>query len=446
MPTDATALAIRQSTKWSGLEFATVLVVQIATMRMVLADLGAASLGLWSLLISTIQVARLLDPNAAAGSARLLALAAEARDKARIEAVLSAVFVSTVPFYLALIGLAYGPLWYGIPHLVSPASVVAARQLLPFAAASLLLQMVTGGYSASLLGLGFGAWKSRFAVSGILLQLVSTWLLIGAWGIRGVGLAQTANYGLALLCSILFLRWRVRLSWAALSGCRRGALRELVGLGARMQLTSIGWTAYEMSVRICMTRWGGLEQTGLFEAAYKMATQTRVLAAYLIQPQIAVLTGATRDSRRFLAVHARLFARYSALGFAGAVALMLASPLLAWFVLGAMSLRFEGYLLAVGIASAAHVTAMPAELAGVAIGKLRCNVASTALTLCVMLAFGNLLGHGLGGPGVALAVVLASLAGALAAILCNGLALGLPWCPNWRQDVRFGDLLAGRQP
>jgi len=211
-----------------------------------------------------------------------------------------------------------------------------------------------------------------------------------------------------------------------------------------IQASSVAWGAFETSIRFIMSRFGGIEQVGTYEIAYKISSQARVLAFYVSQsltPMFASL-GAS-DRQKLLAFYRQVYARYALFAASAAIAIIAFSPLTSLIMLGRINGVFLLFSMLTALGTMAHIVAAPSELTAVSMGLLRYNIAGTLTALFAMSLFGPLLGYFFHGAGVAAAVLLAALIAVSIPLFFNNGALNLPRLPSFRRDLDLAGLIEG---
>lgn len=439
--------SVRKSAIWSIFEFGTNVFIQFFVMKYIVSRLGVSALGIWSVLIASVQLAKLFDPGAAAGSARFLSLAQADGDIDQVQKILGSTFFTTAGLYLGISASLYWPIKHLLELVMHGDALDQGRNLLIYAVGSYVFQVCSNVYSSALVALHLGYWKSRIVIAGAVLQLVLSLTLIGSLGLAGLAIAQICNYVLVALASLLGLKYGVGVRILELYRWDTPTFRRVTSFGVGVQLISILSAAFEMSIRFIMSRFGGIEQVGYYEIAYKIATQTKILAFYVAQPLSATLTALTKQTKSELRQFYRLmYSRFSLYAVLASLAIVVCSPLTSLIMLGSIQPRFLGFSLLTAIGSASLIVAIPPEITAVASGKLRQNMTSTVSALVILAVLGVVLGSTVGAVGVALAVMIGSVVSAILAITLNSRALDLPLMPRWRRDLRLTELLRSGRP
>lgn len=432
---------LKRNTVWSLIEFLATVLIQFFLIRFITQKLGIGALGIWAILLSAAQMARVLDIGASAGTSRFLSQAFSRADFALARKVLGVMFYTTAPFYLLLAAILYPLLESGLTFVVPPEALDQSRQLLPFALASYVGQVISGTYMTALTGIHLGSVKSKIAIFGAVLQALLSILLIERHGLAGIALAQILNYAIATIISLIIIKKNLRAGLIDLFHWDKSVFKDVIKFGFGVQYSSILWSAFEAAIRFIMSRFGGLDQVGRFEIAYKIASQARVLAFYVGQPLYPALIAAGTESGTALRnLYRTANARYSFFAVLAATALIILSPVMSLIMLNRVDPIFLLFSGLAAISATAHIAAIPSELAAMAQGLLRYNITGTSAAFASIILWGITLGTAFGATGVAIAVALSSVAGAAIPMLYNGRKLELPRKPHWREDLQLAPL------
>ena len=423
-------------------EFAINLFAQFFVMRVVVHQLGISALGIWSLLMSAAQMAKLLDPGASAGAGRFLSLAEVESNVTDIEKILASIFYATFPLYLGLSVVIYLPLKELLGFVMHGDALILGKGLLVFAIGSYIFQTFANIYSSALISLHLGSFKSKICIVGSFLQAGLGLALVGKYGLYGLAVAQILSYLFIAVFSLAALKVAIGISLGRLLITDWRTLRRITSFGLRIQLASMAWTGFEMSIRFSMSHFGGLGQMGYYEIASKFSSQARILASYICQPLAPALVAFNAKGKNELKeFYRRVYARIGFFAFFSAAAIIVLSPLTGLVMLGTINMDYVLFSVLTALGTAAHITAIPSELTAISTGTMRYNLAGSTLSLGAMIVLGPLLGYFLHARGVALAVLICSLVGASIPIVFNSRVLALPIFPNIRRHLHVGELL-----
>jgi len=431
---------IRRHTGWTVAEFTVGVCLQFFVIRYIVISLGLSALGVWSVLMSAVQLARLFDPGAAAGSGRLLSLYLARGDQKDLERTIASIFYAVVPLYALISIVLYFPLYFGLDVVLPKDQVDAGHDLLPFAILSYVLQIVAGAYSSSLVSIHAGSTKSQITIIGCALQAAASMVLIPHDGIVGLALAQVLNYLFVTIISIVFLKKLTGIRFARMTAWHGSTFRSVMRFGIGIQFGSLAWTLFEMSIRFAMSYFGGVAEVGYYEIAYRIASQFRVLALLVGQPLAAVLTAlSVKCIAESLAFYRLIYARYVLYAVLMCAFLIVFSPITSIVMTGQIDAHYIVFSVLAALGTLAHIAAIPSEATAMSRGLLRFNLIGTVSALTTMIVAGSVLGSFFGAYGVAVAVLFSSLLAAAVPIVLNGLRLNLPILPRLNADLHLAE-------
>jgi O-antigen/teichoic acid export membrane protein len=267
-------------------------------------------------------------------------------------------------------------------------------------------------------------------------------MLVDHYGLKGFAFAQIASNIAIAIISLTILRTVIGIKlWKTLV-LEIGAIREMMVFGIGVQLTSLAWALFEMGIRLLMARYGGVQQVGYYEIAYKLSSQARILMGYVGQPVSPVFVrlsvGAKEDLITF---YRRIYARYASFAIISILSVAIASPLVSYLMLGRIEKFFIIYCFTTILGTAAHICAIPSELTAIAFGRIRYNLAGTATGAVTCFMLGSLLGVQFQALGVASGVLIASTVAAVIPIIFNSRSLRLPMAPRPLSDLHLKEML-----
>lgn len=423
--------SLKKNTIWVLAEFAFATAIQFLIIRHIIHQLGAAQMGVWAVLMSVAQVAGFLDLGLTAGVARYLAKAQFSRESGEVEKVLAIIVHITVPLYIALSIIIYYVTWLLLPHIIEARLVDLARYILRYSTVSYFFLVLSIACGACLNGLHLGFRKSQLYIFGTCVQAMLVWSLVEQYGLAGIAVAQVVNYLLIIFGTLMLFKFAAGLKLSGLLSFKWQQAKEVMRFGAGLQLPSIAWALFETSIRFFMSRFGGAEQMGRYEIAYRVAAQARILFFYVSQPLgPALVTRHLQGASIFGTFYRGVYSRFSFLALGVMIGLIVISPLVSWFMLSAISPQYIIFQTLTAVGAAVHIWAMPAENAAVSQGKVRWNAIGTFSAVIVMLTAGIPAGIAFGGYGVAACVLIASITAGVIPVLGNNRLLGLPLRPS----------------
>jgi O-antigen/teichoic acid export membrane protein len=254
--------------------------------RILIAEKGIESLGLWSLVMIFTGVAATLDISGASALARFVARHEIEFPQTSRSDVIHTVLVSS----LAINGLLLSILMLNADWLfalvIGPKDVIAAQELLKWVATLFLINPLAVGISASLDGLMRADLRAILLSCAAVLGLLVNWFAIPALGLLGFALGQLVQQMTVVTIGWLLLGKRVpNLGWLPF---RWSSVVFFNVAGYTIRLNFIGIIAwfFEPLAKYFLNVFGGMASVGLYELASKIAMQFRTLINGALMPMV----------------------------------------------------------------------------------------------------------------------------------------------------------------
>ena len=386
---------------------------------------GADDVGVWSLLLVALSVARLADLKV--GDALLHyvphceARGHRAGSVAYIET--ATLIVTAVFVVLCLLGLA--PLRW-IMHAVIPAHKHALLEaLLPFALVSMFATNV-GSVSMSALG----STQRMFArnliqiagsltMMGVTLALVHEWGVIAAgWGLAAQSIVVMAAGWFVLRASLPELTWIPRKLGMA-------EARTMFDYGLRLQVVSLALFFLEPVTRLLLGRFASLADVTYFSLAWRLVSQVRGVifsAVFGLVPAFGLLASA--DPGRRDALYARTNAMMFGLGPPLLAAAAAIAPLAAELLIGTRSDALVAYSVMLSFGWLAATVNLGPYIRALGEGRARWNIYGHVATAMLNVTLAPVLAWRWGGIGAAFGAALALGVGSLIVMAGNHRSFG----------------------
>lgn len=418
----------RQVIAFSIMEFVTLAAFQFLLFKIVVANLGTEQLGVWSLLISSVQIAKFFDPGLASGSLRFMASASREGDSGKVFRIISTAFSATAVIYLILIAIAYFPLKQLIIFAI-PEHTELAFNVFPYALISLYAQTMSGVLLNSLVYIAKVPWKSSIVLISSLLQLSLSVFLIHDVGLVGLAVAQTLGSGFNVLVAAALLFYHLRPSSKDMIPRSADNITAIASTGFMLQFNSLAWMGFEMLTRVLMSRFGGASYVGLFEVAYRAAAQVRLLFFYAYQ-SLSASFAAKNNIDGLAELYRKYFSRSIGIGAIFSIFSLFCFLPLSYFVFGHLGNTEIFFSICCFSATFIHIVLMPIEMLAVALGRVQWNLFGTLVKVGVLALCGTMLGFYANEIGIAFGMFLAVLAGGLVTLLVNSRLFAMPLRPS----------------
>lgn len=315
------------------------ILVYFLVMQQVIAKMGLEALGLWSLTMSLVAFARMLDLGGAGVLARLVATAS-GDEKRQAQFIDSAAIATSLGFgCLAVAG--YFVLEPVLFDSIEPKLHAQAAMLLLGLLVLLPVNAIGLVHLGALDGIGRADMRAGIAIFALLLYVAATLLLIQRHGLMALIYAQFLQQGFASIAARVLLCQRIApLRAIPLNFCRE-RFEETFSFGVRLQLSAIPMAVFDPLCRLMIGRAVGLDLLGIYELASKFAASSRLVVqafANPIMPELARLMGKDHDAAR------RLYGKrqpvISTAAMLVSIGQILALPILSYVLLGRIDAQF----------------------------------------------------------------------------------------------------------
>jgi len=405
----------------AGMQAVATALILFVTYSFLVRALSTEQFGLWALIASISAVARIGDFGFSTSLSRFVAADLSVDSRAAAASLAQSVTVAVAILASALAAALYFPAQGLLAKLVPPDLLEPANRLLPYTLASLVLMVVGLTLLGALEGCQRFGQRALLMITGSLTLLAAAVALVPRHGVVGIGMAQLMQGTVLILLGWLLVRRNLGIGALMPIRLRLADLRRVWRFGLGVQAISITQLAVEPLAKILMTRFGGLEATGLFELAYRVTTQLRaplVAAGQVILPAVASLPAADRSAAG--ALYRRAYERLFPASVTAFSLLLLGWPLVSWLLLG----KVDALLVAMGwlltLAWFVNTLSAPAYFTLLGQGNARWNLYGHLLTAALTGVLGYVLGTAFGALGVSTGYAIAIAAGsAVAWVFCR---------------------------
>jgi O-antigen/teichoic acid export membrane protein len=385
--------------------------------RVLISELGVEEVGVWSLVLAATSFARIADLGVAGAMLRFVSMAQARQRMDEAVGYVETAVLSVAVAFLALVLIAYPPLYVLMAHIVPAAHEPAARALLPYALASFYVGNIAGVLLLALGGAQRLYLRSTLGAAGNIVLLAGAIALVPRFGVNGAGMAQLLQMVFLLASGWFCLRRCMpALSWFPVRW-HSSAMRAMLAYGLRLQVVAIAFTLYDPMVKILMTTFGGLGMVAYYEMASRMVLQTR---AVIVAANYALVPAFSDLNERGAADLSKLYSRATRATWSVAppimAALVACTPLISFIWLGGQQSDFIRFGIIVALGWLVNILTVPAFMLGLGTGHLIWNVRSQIAITGGMLIIGWPMGHLFGGIGIAIAVAVSVAGGSLLAL------------------------------
>lgn len=282
---------VSRNAKWAIAQTVISAVVLFVLYRFLLKELGAAKLGLWSLILASTSLAKIGELGFSNATLRFVGKyvgAGKPHDAA--EVLETSILSISLPF-MVLVAVAVPLIGSILPWFVPPQHMNDALVIVPWAMLGLWLGVTGGLVQSAIDGCGRMDQRNMVLIATNIIYLAVAVLLTPLLGIKGVALAQVVQ----ACVSLLIMWWLVKTQLRTLPWCpwrwRKPRFFEIAGFALTMQAGSIAGMFVEPVTKALISRFGGLEFLAYYEMANQVITRARsvlVSGFQAIVPQFAI--------------------------------------------------------------------------------------------------------------------------------------------------------------
>lgn len=380
--------------------------------RFLVRAIGLDGLGIWSLVLATTSVVALANQGFSTSIVKFVAkyVARESSDdvSALVQTAELSLGIALAIVLLGLYPIAKWALALVLPH----SNVVAAYAILPYAVASLWINVTGSVLQAGLAGHELITECNYVDLGGSALYLLLSFALVPAHGLLGLGYAQLAQAAVCFLALWVLLKRRIPLLPILPRTWSRTLFREMAAYGAHFQLITVSQSVREPITKALLTKFGGLGMTGSYDLASRLVVTVRELLVQANQVLIPTISGLReRDPAVVPDIYEKSYRLIFYLGVPAFASVVIVSPLVSVIWLGRYEPVFMEFVALLAIGWLVNVLSNPAYVVDLATGALRWVAAGCALTAFLNVALGAVLGDVLGGPAVVIASVSSLIVG-----------------------------------
>ena len=380
--------------------------------RFLVRTIGVQGLGIWSLVLATTSVVTLANQGF---SASIVKFVAKYVAHQRIEEVSVLIQTTLISVALAIfaISLALYPCARWLLALVLPAGHLAdALGILPYALASLWINVVGGTLLAGLAGHELITYRNYVVLGGSLLFLLMSFALVPRYGLLGLAYSQIMQSGASFLATWFLLRRKIPQLPFLPRRWDRSLFREMFSYGIQFQFITASQALREPVTKALLTKFGGLALTGFYDMASRWVFTFRELivqANLVLVPTVSGLK--ERDPASIPAVYRQSYRLIFFLGIPTFAFLLVASPIVSFIWLGHSEPVFVLFVALLAAGWFVNVLSNPAYVVNLGTGALRWVSIGCAATALLNPILGFIAGKYFGGEAVVAASVFSLIVG-----------------------------------
>jgi O-antigen/teichoic acid export membrane protein len=243
--------------------------------RIIISNCGVSALGIWSVVAASTSAVKIADFGMGASATMYVARhLAQGDDTGAISAIKTALTTSAI-MLSGLLVLAYPVLMYVFDSLFDAQELSIAYAILPFAAVSFLINSLSAVLMSSIDGCQRIRTRAMIVISGNVVLVAATYILVKPVGIAGAAMAQFIQAIFLLITSLVFLRRFLPALPLFSFGWNGDQFKAMFGYGAKVQLSAIAMMVFDPLTKIALAKYGGAQSVGYFEIASQVVLRMR---------------------------------------------------------------------------------------------------------------------------------------------------------------------------
>jgi O-antigen/teichoic acid export membrane protein len=385
--------------------------------KFLLAVIGPANLGVWSLVVATSSLVQVANFGLASSIVKQVAEYDVANDSHRLGLAVQTAAVSMAVLCIPVVAFAYPLAKQYLVFALKGDQYRAAIDIMPVALAAFWVMMVGSIFQAALYGCQLIILRNGILIAETVLYFLLCLLLAPTYGLAGLVWARLLQNCVTLALSTLLLKRHVPALPLVPHRWDKAMFKELFVYAANFQIISLLVLLCDPLTKGLLGHFGSISAVGYYEMASKMIQQFRALilnANQVLVPmfvRLGKLDPARMQLVYDLSYQVVFFLSIVIYGFLAATA-----PVLSDYWLGHYEPTFVWSMLLLCVGWCANSIGIPAYHASLGSGKLKFNVIAHGVVAVANVLLACVLGPMIGGIGVVAAWSFALCLGS--AVLC----------------------------
>lgn len=381
-------------------------------------SLGAAALGIWSVVLASASASRLADLGLSASVTRFVARYLALDQPQSASRLIETATLSLMLLLGVALPLLYYPLQKLLPVLLDVHHASEALAILPHALGSLWLTIVATVFQSGLDGCQRMDLRAWLVFLGQILMVSLAFVLIPEKGLLGLAWAQIGQGTFLLIAGWWLLRGRMRtLPWAPMHWSRP-LFKEMLGYGANVQVATLLMLLFDPLTKALMAKFGGPSTTGYFEMANQVVLKIRAIIVAANQAIIPHVTEiAEINPERLMELYRKNLRVLIFISMPVFTVLYASSGIISWLLVGHVHAQLLYLLQLNTVAWLLNLFAVPAYFMNLGTGQLGWNTLTHVIMGLLNAGLGWILGQKFGAEGVAIAYGVALTTGSFLLVI-----------------------------
>ncbi|MDD0814587.1 oligosaccharide flippase family protein [Curvibacter sp. HBC28] len=409
--------------------------------RFLIDNVGAAQVGIWSIVVASTAVAKLGDLGFSGGVVNFVSRYFFKGQRHDAAVVIQTALLTTIFLTGLLLVCAYPLFNYALPFfIVKESDVEIAKKILPVALTNLWLGSAVSCVQSGLDACNEIIKRNIVAISSNLVLLGASLFFIPTDGIHGAAIAQLIQTLYLLLVSWIILRRILSLPWFPFVWSF-SKFKEMFLFSFAFQFNSLLGLFFDPFIKLALSRFGDLSSVAYYEMCGQLISKVRSLivsANQVLTPKVAAIS--VDDKTGLGAFYQQVFSIHCYFYLPIFTVLVASFYIFSYLLTGAYSERFIIFGMILSFGWFVNGFNIPAYFFYLGVGRMRWNILSQLINSISCVVFCMVLGHFFGGYGVICAVTVSLLMGSWIPIWALHVDYSIYWKPLFFNQILFGFL------
>lgn len=398
----------------SVLQVLVVGVVYLFLYKFLLKSLGVEQLGVWSIILATTSIANLANFGITSGLVKFIADYNARGQQENIPKLIFTSFVSIVVFFAFIILIIFIFSRLLLSYIIDARYLAIAIEILPYSLLCLFINSIGGVFTSTLEGFQKNYIRNFILIFSTFLLLISSYLLVPIYNLKGVAFAQIIQAMILLFASFASLKRTFQFNIFNKWNWDKKIFKELLNFGLKFQIISVFQMLNEPITKGLISKFGGLAILGYYEMASRLVNQIRALIVNANQVMIPVVAHASNSGKEGLI---ELYKKTMSVTFVVNVllisTLLILTPVISILWIGFWEKTFIFSMIILSFSMFINILNGPAYFSCIGEGKLNIILISHIILGLLNLILGFFFGHFFSGEGViiswGIAVIISSV-------------------------------------
>lgn len=372
--------------------------------RVLLNTIGAAQLGIWSLVLATSSMVQVANLGLTGSIVKHIADHDAVGDKSQISLVIQTSVISIAIFAFFLVAIAFPMAKYYFKFVLESGYYGDAVEILPLALFSFWIYMIAGIYQGALYGCQLITWRNWILIADSISYLIMCLIVAPKYGLVGLAYARVVQNIMTLVVTIVLLKRHVRELPFFPQIWSKPLFKEMFNYAAKFQIISFLVMLFDPITKGFLSKYGSVSLVAYYEMANKLVQLFRSLlvnANQVLVPTFAQLN--KLDPGKVSGIYLVSYKIVIFLAFPGFCLLGISAPLVSEFWVGRFEPDFVWSMVILCGGYLFNTLCVPAYYSALGTGDMTENVVTHLVMTLTNIVLILVIGRLWGGMGVVIA-------------------------------------------